>query len=289
MKKLLLASAATALILSFGAAYAQEPTTEVAVDEVQLPVVVGDGVAVAVDDTLNGNTLTNTSNDNDTVLSNNSDDDTVLSNNDVNSNNDFMSNNTDNSTHDTDIASNNDYLSNNTTTTNTTLTDQSDDDLVDVDGGITVDTSDHSDDDVIDVDGGIKVDNSGNSDDDLLDNDGTITVDASDHSDDDMLDVDIGAIDASTNYDFRQDNSSDDDLEVTVGDVQVNVELLSQYVSGIGTTVNGGFLSTTYATTGNISNMTISATKGITQVSNNTGFATQNNNVSINAQVGSGE
>ncbi len=301
MKKLLLATVATAAMLSWGVAYAEDGTNvEVAVDEIQVPIAVSGSTAAALEDSANGNALlsNNTTTDDDQILSHNDTDvnsnNDFLSNNDtdVNSNNDFMSDNTDNSTHDTDIASNNAFMSNNSDDdtftvddhsdddfmSNNTVTDQSDDDLVDVDGGIVVNANDQSDDDGIDIDGGV-------------------TVNANDNSDDDLLDLDLNfndlAVNASTNTYNYTDNSDDHSISIDVGDVQLNLSALSQVTSGVATQAmnsgGGGSGNPRTATsyTGAISGMSISATKGITQVNLNSGIASQYNNVAINSKVGS--
>tara|TARA_R110002096_G_scaffold70142_2_gene168162 strand:+ start:28219 stop:29280 length:1062 start_codon:yes stop_codon:yes gene_type:complete len=177
-----------------------------------------------------------------------------------------------------------------------TTDDNSDDDGVDVDAPVNIgNTDDNSDDDGIDVDAPVNIGNTDdNSDDDGIDNDGTIdssytkTYTTDDNSDDDGIDND-GTIDKSKVI-TNTDNSDDDglDFDLTMGDVAVNQNALYSSVSGNYMVYDTARRASVTMTTGDISETSLSNARGITQINQNTGIASQTNNVSISAKVDMG-
>ena len=133
-----------------------------------------------------------------------------------------------------------------------------------------------------------------NSDDDGIDNDGTIdssytkTYTTDDNSDDDGIDND-GTIDKSKVI-TNTDNSDDDglDFDLTMGDVAVNQNALYSSVSGNYMVYDTARRASVTMTTGDISETSLSNARGITQINQNTGIASQTNNVSISAKVDMG-
>ena len=113
----------------------------------------------------------------------------------------------------------------------------------------------------------------------------TLTVDKSNNSVNDSNNDSSNNAVADSNNDFSGQDNDNVDLDVTTGDVLVNTSVLNTTLSGV-SLVNGLTLkkNATFST-GDIRGTSISNAQGITAINQNTGIASQNNSISINAKV----